>query len=109
MNAGERPVEDRRNIQYMRAQKNSTAARLTVHFDFTTVKHHYYLFICDILFHNVTQFRCCFMSDDRVRLHAEASVVQFSSSIVFFFGNSVQKMCTNTPDHIPVKTRRIRV
>ncbi len=29
---------------------------------------HYYLFIGDILFHNVTQFWCCFMSDERVRL-----------------------------------------
>ncbi len=68
-------MEDRRNAPYMRAQKNSTAARFTMHFDLTTVKHYYHLFICDILFHNVIQFRCCFMSDDRVRLHAEASVV----------------------------------
>ncbi len=29
---------------------------------------HYYRFIGDNLFHNVTQFWCCFMSDDRVRL-----------------------------------------
>ncbi len=32
MNAGERPAEDRRNALYMRAQQNSEAARLTVHF-----------------------------------------------------------------------------
>ncbi len=32
MNAGERPAEDRRNALYMRAQQNSAAARLTVHF-----------------------------------------------------------------------------
>ncbi len=54
---------------------------------------HYYLFIGDILFHNVTQFWCCFMSDDR-----EVSVVSFSSSLVFF-GNSVQKMCTSAPTY----------
>ncbi len=58
---------------------------------------HYYLFIGDILFHSVTQFWCCFMSDDRVRLHVEASVVSVSSSLVFFGGNSVQKMCTSAP------------
>ncbi len=32
MNAGERPAEDRRNALYMRAQQNSAAARLTMHF-----------------------------------------------------------------------------
>ncbi len=40
--------------------------------------------LVDILLHNVTQFWCCFMSDDRVRLHVEASVVSVSSSLVFF-------------------------
>jgi len=30
--------------------------------------------LVDILFH-ITQFWCCFMSDDRVRLHVEVSVV----------------------------------
>ncbi len=34
------------------------------------------------------------MSDDRVRLHVEASVVSVSSSLEVF-GNSVQKMCTS--------------
>ncbi len=38
------------------------------------LKSHYYLLI---LFHNVTQFRCCFMSDDRVRSHVEVSVFRF--------------------------------
>ncbi len=60
--------------------------------------------LVDILFHNVTQFWCCFMSDDRVRLHVKASVVSVSSSLVFF-GNSVQKMCTSAPYHITMKTR----
>ncbi len=47
------------------------------------LKSHYYLFI---LFHNVTQFRCCFMSDDRVRSHVEVSVVSVSSkSILSYF------------------------
>ncbi len=32
VNAGERPAEDRRNALYMRAQQNSAAARLTMHF-----------------------------------------------------------------------------
>ncbi len=32
MNAGERPAEDRRNALYVRAQQNSAAARLTMHF-----------------------------------------------------------------------------
>ncbi len=32
MTAGERPAEDRRNALYMRAQQNSAAARLTMHF-----------------------------------------------------------------------------
>ncbi len=45
--------------------------------------------LINILFHNVTQFWCCFMSDDRVRLHVEASVVSVSSSLVFFW-----KFCT---------------
>ncbi len=45
------------------------------------------------------------MSDDRVRFHVEASVVLVSSSLVFFFGNSVQKMCTSAPYHITMKTR----
>ncbi len=36
------------------------------------------------------------MSDDGVRLHVEASVVSFSSSLVFF-GNYVQNMCTAPP------------
>ncbi len=36
------------------------------------------------------------MSDAHVRLHVEASVVLFSSSLVFF-GNSVQKMFTSAP------------
>ncbi len=45
---------------------------------------HYYLFI-DILFHNVTQFWCCFMSDDRVRLHVEVSLV------LFWFGEVYKK------------------
>ncbi len=47
-------------------------------------------------------FDAVFMSDDHVWLHVEASVV--SSSLVFF-GNSVQKMCTSAPYHIPTKTR----
>ncbi len=42
------------------------------------------------------------MSDDRVRLHVEVSVVSFSSSLVFF-GNSVQKMSTS-PYCITMKT-----
>ncbi len=37
------------------------------------------------------------MSDVRVRLHVEVSVVSVSSSLVFYFGNSVQKMCTSAP------------
>ncbi len=47
------------------------------------------------------------MSDDRVRLHVESSVVSVSSSLVCFFGggDSVQKMCTSTPLHITMKTR----
>ncbi len=49
---------------------------------------HNYLFFDDILFQIVTQFWCCYMSDDRVRLHVEASVVSVSSSLVYF-GNSV--------------------
>ncbi len=32
VNAGERPAEDRRNALYMRAQQNSAAVRLTMHF-----------------------------------------------------------------------------
>lgn len=32
MNAGERPAEDRRNALNMRAQQNSAAARLNMHF-----------------------------------------------------------------------------
>ncbi len=32
VNAGKRPAEDRRNALYMRAQQNSAAARLTMHF-----------------------------------------------------------------------------
>ncbi len=44
--------------------------------------------LVDILFHNATQFWCCCMSDDRVRLCVEASVVSFSSSLVFW------KFCT---------------
>ncbi len=40
-----------------------------------------------------------FMSDDHVRLHVEASVVSVSSSLVFFFGNSVKKICTSA--HLP--------
>ncbi len=42
-----------------------------------------YLFIGDILFHNVTQFWCCFMSDDRARLHVEASVFRFLLHLCF--------------------------
>ncbi len=45
--------------------------------------------LVDILFHNVTQFWCCFISDDHVRLHVEVSVVSVSSSLVFFW-----KFCT---------------
>ncbi len=41
------------------------------------------------------------MSDDRVRLHVEVSVVSFS---LVFFGNSVQKMCTSAPYRITMKT-----
>ncbi len=44
------------------------------------------------------------MSDDHVRLHVEVSVVSFSSSLVFFFGNSVQ-MYTSAPYGITMKTR----
>ncbi len=44
------------------------------------------------------------MSDDNVRLHVEVSVVSFSSLLVFF-GNSVQKMCDSAPYHITMKTR----
>ncbi len=42
------------------------------------------------------------MSDAHVRLHVEASVVLFSSSLVFF-GNSVQKMFTSAPYRITMK------
>ncbi len=45
--------------------------------------------LVDILFCNVTQFWCCFMSDDHVRFHVEASVVLVSSSLVLFW-----KFCT---------------
>ncbi len=50
---------------------------------------HYYLFIGRHFIHNVTQFWCRFMSDDRVWLHVEASVVSVSSSLVF-----LGKFCT---------------
>ncbi len=49
---------------------------------------HFYLVIGDILFHNVTQFQCCFMSDDHVRLHVE--VVSFSSQHSY-------RLLTSTP------------
>ncbi len=43
-----------------------------------------------LTFYSITlQFWCCFMSDDCVRLHVEASVVLVSSSLVFFW-----KFCT---------------
>ncbi len=45
---------------------------------------YYYLFIGDILFHNVTQFWCCFMSDDRVRLHVEVSIDYFLLHLCYF-------------------------
>ncbi len=35
-------------------------------------------------FYNVTPFWCCFMSDDHVRLHVEASIVSASSSLVVY-------------------------
>ncbi len=59
---------------------------------------HYYLFITypDILFHNVTQFWFCFMSDDRVRCESIFSF-GFFFIIYFVFFYSVQKMCTSTP------------
>ncbi len=46
---------------------------------------HYYLFIGRQFINNVTQFWCCFMSEDRVRLLVEASVVSVSSSLVFLW------------------------
>ncbi len=49
--------------------------------------------------HNVTQLWCCFMSDDGVRLHVEASVDSVSFSLVF------EKMCTSAPYRITMKTR----
>ncbi len=50
------------------------------------------------------------MSNDRVRLHVEASVVLVYSSLVFFFFggggvDSVQKMYTSAPYHITMKTQ----
>ncbi len=56
---------------------------------------HYYLFICDILFITL-QLWCCFMSDDRVRLHVEASVVTVSSSLVFL-GLILYRRCVLAP------------
>ncbi len=44
------------------------------------------------------------MSDDRVRLHVEASVVSVSASLVFCV-NSVQKMCSSASYRITMKTR----
>ncbi len=44
---------------------------------------HYYLFIGDILFHNVTQFWCCFMSDDGVRWDVEACSFGFFAEILY--------------------------
>ncbi len=44
------------------------------------------------------------MSDDRVRLCVEASVVSVSSSLVFL-GNSVQKMRTSASYRITMQTR----
>ncbi len=43
----------------------------------------YYLFIGRLFIHNVTVLML-FISDDRVRLHVETSVVLVSSSLVFF-------------------------
>ncbi len=49
------------------------------------------------------------MSEDRVRLHVEASVVLVSSSLVYFFlgggGDFVQKRCTSALYHITMKTQ----
>ncbi len=60
---------------------------------------HYYLFIGDILFHNVTQFWCSFMSDDRVRLHVEASVISVSSSLVFIL-EILYRRCALAPSTV---------
>ncbi len=55
---------------------------------------HYYIFIGDILFHNVTQFWCCFwccfMSDDRVRLHL-GHVQAHTSGPTFCYGFQVER------------------
>ncbi len=49
MNAGERQAEDRRNALYMRAQQNSAADRLTMHFGvaagLTAVQYLVFLFL----------------------------------------------------------------
>ncbi len=56
---------------------------------------HYYLFIGDMLFHNVTQFWCCFISDGRDRLYVEASVV--SVSLLVFILEILYRRCVLAP------------
>ncbi len=45
------------------------------------------------------------MSDDRVRLHVEASVVYFSSSRVFFLEILYRRCVLATPYRITMKTQ----
>ncbi len=55
--------------------------------------------LINILFHNVTQFWCCFMSDDRVRLYVEACCFGFFFTCVFFL-EILYRRCVLAPPAI---------